>query len=188
MRIQRDACGHCDLAKLKKMNTNASLEVLELEHLGLEDISGLADLLTSHSTTLKRLSLRGNARICDAGIVALAKTVRYWSDCTTRQCGGPRDAARVFRVAESAGVEILGVDGSRRAEQRRPSGGGSTPGGSCQRRTGVEALVGQSCVTGGCRRRRSCTEGNNQRRQGCCHFCGKGNTRRRHDRGAELLL
>ena len=33
LRIKRDACGHCDLAKLKKTTTNASLEVLELEHL-----------------------------------------------------------------------------------------------------------------------------------------------------------
>ena len=76
MRIKRDACGDCTLSKLKKTTSNATLEVLELEHLGLEDISGLADVLSMHASTLKRLSLRGNARICDAGVVALAKFVR----------------------------------------------------------------------------------------------------------------
>ena len=117
LRIKRDACGHCDLAKLKKMNTNASLEVLELEHLQLEDISGLADLLTPHSTTLKRLSLRGNARICDAGVVALAKFVRTASvlevlDLRNTGCsdGGTVALARALKARRENGLPNVAVD------------------------------------------------------------------------------
>ena len=118
MRIKRDACGHCDLAKLSKRTTNATLEVLELEHLGLEDISGLADLLSMHSTTLRRLSLRGNARICDAGIVSLAKTfVRTASalevlDLRNTGCsdGGAVALARALKARRDAGFPAVAVD------------------------------------------------------------------------------
>ena len=118
LRIKRDACGHCDLAKLRKTNATATLEVLELEHLGLEDISGLADLLTPHSTTLRRLSLRGNARICDAGIVALAKAfVRTASalevlDLRNTGCsdGGAVALARALKARRDAGFPAVAVD------------------------------------------------------------------------------
>ncbi len=117
LRIKRDACGHCDLAKLKKTNTTASLEILELEHLQLEDISGLADLLTPHSTTLKRLSLRGNARICDAGVVALAKFVRTASvlevlDLRNTGCsdGGTVALARALKARRENGLPNVAVD------------------------------------------------------------------------------
>ena len=116
--IKRDACGDSDLAKLRKTNATATLEVLELEHLGLEDISGLADLLTPHSTTLRRLSLRGNARICDAGIVSLAKTfVRTASalevlDLRNTGCsdGGAVALARALRARRDAGLPNVAVD------------------------------------------------------------------------------
>ena len=118
LRIKRDACGHCDLTKLKKIATNATLEVLELEHLGLEDINKLADLLIPHSTTLKRLSLRGNARICDAGIVALAKTfVRTASalevlDLRNTGCsdGGAVALARALKARRENGLPNVAVD------------------------------------------------------------------------------
>ena len=117
LRIKRDACGHSDLTRLKKTTTNASLEVLELEHLQLEDISGLADLLTPHSSTLKRLSLRGNARICDAGIVALAKFVRTASalevlDLRNTGCsdGGAVALARALKARRDAGLPNVAVD------------------------------------------------------------------------------
>ncbi len=118
LRIKRDACGHCDLAKVKKTNATATLEVLELEHLGLEDISGLADLLAPHSTTLKRLSLRGNARICDAGIVSLAKTfIKTASalevlDLRNTGCsdGGAVALARALKVRRDAGFPNVAVD------------------------------------------------------------------------------
>ena len=117
LRIQRDACGHCDLAKLKKTNATVTLEVLELEHLGLEDISGLADLLSMHASTLKRLSLRGNARICDAGVVALAKFVRTASalevlDLRNTGCsdGGAVALARALKARRDAGLPNVAVD------------------------------------------------------------------------------
>ncbi|CAH0371387.1 unnamed protein product [Pelagomonas calceolata] len=118
LRVKRDACGHCDLAKLKRMNATATLEVLELEHLGLEDISGLADLLTPHASSLKRLSLRGNARICDAGIVALAKAfVRTASalevlDLRNTGCsdGGAVALARALKARRDAGLPNVAVD------------------------------------------------------------------------------
>jgi hypothetical protein len=118
LRIKRDACGHCDLAKLRKTNATASLEVLELEHLGLEDISGLDDLLTPHSATLRRLSLRGNARICDAGIVSLAKAfVRTASalevlDLRNTGCsdGGAVALARALKARRDAGLPNVAVD------------------------------------------------------------------------------
>ena len=117
LRIKRDACGHCDLAKLKRMNATATLEVLELEHLGLEDIGGLADLLTPHSTTLKRLSLRGNARICDVGVVALAKFVRTAQklevlDLRNTGCsdGGAVALARALKARRDAGLPNVAVD------------------------------------------------------------------------------
>ena len=118
LRIKRDACGHCDLERLKKTNTTATLEVLELEHLGLEDIGGLADLLTTHSSTLKRLSLRGNARICDAGVVALAKTVIKTAsklevlDLRNTGCsdGGAVALARALRARRDAGLPNVAVD------------------------------------------------------------------------------
>ena len=117
LRIKRDACGHCDLAKLSKRTTNATLEVLELEHLGLEDISGLADLLKPHASSLKRLSLRGNARICDAGIMALAKFVRTASvlevlDLRNTGCsdGGAVALARALKARRDAGLPNVAVD------------------------------------------------------------------------------
>jgi Leucine-rich repeat (LRR) protein len=118
LRIKRDACGHCDLTKLRKTNTTASLEILELEHLQLEDISGLADLLAPHSTTLRRLSLRGNARICDAGIVSLAKAfVRTASalevlDLRNTGCsdGGAVALARALKARRDAGFPAVAVD------------------------------------------------------------------------------
>ena len=118
MRIKRDACGDCTLSKLKKTAANATLEVLELEHLQLEDISGLADLLTPHSTTLKRLSLRGNARICDAGIVSLAKAfVRTAQklevlDLRNTGCsdGGAVALARALKARRDAGLPNVAVD------------------------------------------------------------------------------
>ena len=118
MRIKRDACGDCTLSKLKKTNATATLEVLELEHLGLEDISGLADLLSMHASSLKRLSLRGNARICDAGIVALAKAfVRTASalevlDLRNTGCsdGGAVALARALKARRDAGLPNVAVD------------------------------------------------------------------------------
>ncbi len=118
LRVKRDACGHCDLAKLKKTNATASLEILELEHLQLEDINKLADLLTPHSTTLRRLSLRGNARICDAGIVALAKTfIKTASalevlDLRNTGCsdGGAVALARALKARRDAGLPNVAVD------------------------------------------------------------------------------
>jgi len=118
LRIKRDACGDCTLSKLKKTAANATLEVLELEHLQLEDISGLADLLTPHSTTLKRLSLRGNARICDAGIVSLAKAfVRTAQklevlDLRNTGCsdGGAVALARALKARRDAGLPNVAVD------------------------------------------------------------------------------
>jgi hypothetical protein len=90
---------------------------LELEHLQLEDISGLADLLTPHSTTLKRLSLRGNARICDAGVVALAKFVRTASvlevlDLRNTGCsdGGTVALARALKARRENGLPNVAVD------------------------------------------------------------------------------
>ena len=117
MRVKRDACGDCTLSKLKKTNATATLEVLELEHLGLEDISGLADLLTPHSSSLKRLSLRGNARICDAGILALAKFVRTAQklevlDLRNTGCsdGGAVALARALRARRENGLPNVAVD------------------------------------------------------------------------------
>ena len=117
LRIKRDACGDCTLSRLKKTTANATLEVLELEHLGLEDISGLADVLSMHASTLKRLSLRGNARICDAGVVALAKFVRTASalevlDLRNTGCsdGGAVALARALKARRDAGLPNVAVD------------------------------------------------------------------------------
>ena len=117
LRIKRDACGDCTLSKLKKANATATLEVLELEHLQLEDISKLADLLSMHASTLKRLSLRGNARICDAGIMALAKFVRTASalevlDLRNTGCsdGGAVALERALKARRDAGLPNVAVD------------------------------------------------------------------------------
>ena len=78
LRVQRDAAGDRGVTKLVKRMGNATaaaLEVLELERLALESAGAraLADLLGPHASSLKRLSLRGNARLCDAGVASLAK-------------------------------------------------------------------------------------------------------------------